>query len=112
MQLFVLQQRMPVEVATLEEWSEWFATFGGQRVVERTVIGAVVVYTAFQGLDNPPMGPRLAEEPFTFQTVVLGGPLSGKRQSYPTWGDAEYGHRGVVREVARSLGRGALRAAN
>jgi hypothetical protein len=101
MQLFILRARALVEVSSLEDWYGWFAVFGGQRIVERSVVGPSVIFTAFQGLDIPPTGPRRVDEPFTFQTLVLGGPLNGTRQSYSTWLDAERGHRELVWRVAR-----------
>lgn len=97
--LYILRERELVEVTTLDEWYGWFAAAGTRRIVARVEFGAVVVFTAFQGVDVPPAGPRLHDEVFPFETVVLGGPLNGARQSYGTWRDAELGHRAMVARV-------------
>lgn len=107
--LYILRARLPVEVATLEEWYAWFAAFGGQRIVGRTELGPNVVYTAFQGLDvHRPCGPSTGEG-HTFETLVLGGPLGGSRYSYSRWFDAESGHRAWVARVSASARQPPLR---
>jgi hypothetical protein len=103
--LYILRGREPFEVPSLEDWYEWFATAGIRRVVARTVLSNVVVFTAFQGLDVPPAAPRLPGEVYPFESVVLGGPLHGMRQSYKRWTDAERGHAGLLALASSSRER-------
>lgn len=98
-QLYILRGKEPVEVGSLEDWYDWFAAAGTRRIIGRTELGRVVIFTAFQGLEERSR-PWTTEAPFVFETIVLGGPMNGKRERYNTWRDAELGHRAIVNRVA------------
>lgn len=82
------------ERMTHEEWLVMFADMA-QRVVEKTVIGAVEVSTVWLGLDHGfGVGP-----PLIFETMIFGGHLDQHQQRYSTKAEAQAGHARAVEAV-------------
>jgi hypothetical protein len=90
---YILNQHDAVPVDDVLEWGRWFAD--ADRRVADTSIGDTRVSTVFLGLDHQyGDGP-----PLLFETLVFGGKLDGEMMRYSTWGEAERGHKVMVRRV-------------
>jgi len=96
--VYILQGITPVPSAGLE-WAHWFETHMDERQVGWTIVEEnVSVSTVFLGVDFAHVGP-----PILFETMVLGGPLNGEIQRYPTWEAAERGHMDMVALVRSAI---------
>lgn len=77
------------DTAHLDYMDWWHAT--DRRVGCTQVTEDVQVSTVFLGIDSAVEGP-----PRLFETLVMGGPLSGRRLHAATWDDAEQNHHALV----------------
>ena len=85
---------------------EWGRSYGSlDRIVQQSLVGDVGdehirVSTVFLGVDHS-FGP--CSKPLLFETMVFGGPLNGEMDRYPTWEEAEAGHKAMLNRVEDSL---------
>ena len=97
---YILQGKLAVPVRDVLEWGRWFET--ADRKVARTTVGPVDVSTVFLGLDHSfGDGP-----PLLFETMVFdsdGGVTDWAGldicERYPSWEEAEKGHKKVCQRV-------------
>ena len=93
MKNYILENKVPIAVADIVKWAEWFET--ADRHVAKEDIGDVRVSTVFLGLDHQfENGP-----PILFETMVFGGVLDQEMERYCTWEEAEAGHNEIVKKV-------------
>jgi hypothetical protein len=107
---YILVEQQPVPVADVLTWGAWFET--ADRYVRNTWILArqgtptLRVSTVFLGLDHAwvPGAP-----PLLFETMVFGADYWEDFEArYPTWAEAEHGHRQVCAHVRQWLDTGLL----
>lgn len=97
---WVLDGHTPVPASDLFEWAEFFERGLDERRValdhiEDPAHDAVQLSTVFIGVDLSLLGPV----PLLFESRVIGGPLDGHTWRYPTWSEAEAGHRRLLNAV-------------
>lgn len=85
------------EVADVQAWAEWFATF--ERRVALSELGYCEVSTVFLVTDY-----SLGEKPpKMYETLVVGGSLDGEKERYCTRTEALEGHERMVERVKRDV---------
>ena len=89
---YILEDHKVVACSNLFEWAQWFEN--ADRQVAETILGEVRISTVFLGL-NHRFGsvPNKDRVPLLFETMVFGGKLNLEFERYPTWQDAEEGHK-------------------
>lgn len=100
MNLYILVDKKPVEVNSMEEWSVWFSK--ADRRVAYTELGhGFNVSTVFLGLDHSfGSGPPLLFETMGFNDY---GDTSDIFDRYSTWEEAECGHIDAVEKMMADL---------
>ncbi len=69
----------------------WNRMFQGQEwIVGSEVRGRIQVTTVFMGRE---MAGSTLERPLLFETMVFGGAFDDAKERYPTWAEAEAGHK-------------------
>jgi hypothetical protein len=83
---YILNGHEPVEVHDIMVWAE---AMNGDRRVEQTHIGDILISTVFLGIDHSHgSGP-----PILFETMIFGGKHEGYQERYATWDEAVEGHK-------------------
>ena len=95
---YTLVEKTPVACHSGPEWQQWIEEAGPRRIVAQDDIGDFLVSTVFQGVD--PITPN-SPAPRIFETLIYDakGQLVGDHGLYPTWEQAEAGHRRTVLRV-------------
>lgn len=96
---YILEDRKPVQVASLEEWSQRVDLFDRHVAID-SLDGGVTVSTVFLGVVNRPF-PTMEAKPF--ETMINGGRHDGWQTKAATWEEAEQQHA-----VALALARASL----
>ncbi|MHC5730284.1 MAG: hypothetical protein ACYTXY_40495, partial [Nostoc sp.] len=60
-----------------------------------------LISTKFVGIDLNPGSCNASSLPMVFETLVLGGPLDGKKNFYPTWNEAIQGHLKICTQILK-----------
>jgi len=71
-------------------WGNWMKNIRYHVADEK--VGDIRISTIFLGI-------AFNKLPLLFETMVFGGPLDRKQIRYPTWAEAEAGHKDMVRKV-------------
>ena len=85
-----------VREADFPAWAAWAYTRLPDRLIRHTAVENVSVDTVFLAFDQGCIGDG---PPLLFETVVQGGPLSGKNVRYTTMEAAVAGHDAMVEHV-------------
>lgn len=98
---YILEGHKIVACDNLFEWAQWFEN--ADRRVAETILGDVRISTVFLGL-NHSFGSVLNHNrvPLVFETMIFGGILNLEMERYPTWQDAEEGHKRWVAKAQSS----------
>lgn len=100
--MFVLNADHSVEA--MDDPVEWLARYETDDLIVATTFlsekGQCHVITQFMGLAH---GNDSQGRPLVFETMVLKGPMHGRRWRWATYKDAEEGHKRVV-QAAREAG--------
>jgi hypothetical protein len=89
---YILKDREPVAVESLEQWARWRAAEIDNHVADDT-FGEVRVSTIFLGLDHSfGDGP-----PLLFETMIFGGKHDQEQWRCSTWDEAQKQHADAVR---------------
>ncbi len=92
--LYILKDKVPVEVHDVIEWGQWFETV--DRTVAHSIIGETHISTVFLAIEH--FGGHL------FETMIFGGGgYNLWQQRYYTYDQAEIGHQEAVDMVLDSL---------
>lgn len=91
-ELFVLENKVPVPVATLVQWNTKLT--GVSKVVKQTDMRFVFISTVFTGVNKARTG-----NPLVFETRVWGGYYDGYIRRYSTWNEAENGHSEICKMI-------------
>jgi len=97
---FILEGHKAVPCDDLLAWANWFET-ADRKVAKTELPNDVKVSTVFLGLDRS-YGQKV---PLLFETMVFGGTLDQEMERYPTWQDAEEGHKRWVEKAKVPLGK-------
>lgn len=90
---FILEGHRAVPCDDLLKWGEWFGTVD-RRVANDVLPNKIEISTVFLGINL-----NLGRIPLLFETMVFGGTLDGEMERYPTWQDAEEGHKKWLEKV-------------
>jgi hypothetical protein len=101
---YVLRDREVVPESNPERWSLWLGSRRGtsETTVAAETVGTAYVSTVFIGID---LSAAVYEgPPQVFETAVFVGGHVSDVARYSTWGEAERGHRELVKkELSRKL---------
>ena len=92
MRKYILEGK-EIKDVTLLEWSEFFEKSDFRQVCYTQIDDNVGVSTVFIGLD---MNYRGVGPPLLFETMIFGGANDEFTETYPTWQEAEKGHKRAV----------------
>ena len=98
---YKLEGQTPIAVESFMEWSLWLMS--AQTTVMINEVKNSIVSTRFVGIDLNPGSCNSESKPMVFETLVMGGPLDGKRNFYPTWDEAIQGHLKIASQVFKLL---------
>ena len=87
---WIIRGKKPIITIDRKLWNRARDHNGIVRVAH-TCIGEVTISTVFLWRDVKCYGDR----PLLFETVVFGGSLDGEFRHYPTWKEAEKGHKEI-----------------
>jgi hypothetical protein len=100
---YILDSHKKVKKASPSEWLTWFSRHidDGRRIVAQTARKKILVSTVFLGLGY--RRSLIDGRPLVFETMVIGdSSVRNCTVRYPTWKDAEAGHRAMVATVLGS----------
>ena len=87
MKMYILKDRVPVQVRDTIEWAKWFEK--ADRIVKQDDAAKDVrVSTVFLGIDHNFYGGT----PLVFETMIFGGPHDQYQRRCSTWNQAEEMH--------------------
>lgn len=91
--MYILVDKQPISVTDVIVWAMFME---GNRTVEKTSIGDILVSTVFLGLDH-----NYSPDPtaILFETMIFGGDFDDYQRRYATWEQAEHGHKDAVEMV-------------
>ncbi|WP_375469558.1 hypothetical protein [uncultured Nostoc sp.] len=105
-QYYKLEGKTPVAVESHIDWNLWIAraTFA-ELTVMYNEFNDCLISTRFVGIDLNPGSWNSNSQPMVFETLVMGGPLDGKRGFYPTWDEAIQGHLKICTQIHTLISR-------
>lgn len=92
--LFILEGHKVVRCSDVNRWNELLSDGDARRVALTNIDMDVEVSTVFLGIHVLPN-----RVPMVFETMVFGGACDNMQVRYPTWIDAEEGHKIIVQEI-------------
>jgi hypothetical protein len=99
---YKLEGQTPISVESFIEWTFWMAGNMSDNIVMHNELNDCIISTRFVGIDLSPAR-NSNSQPMTFETLVIGGSLDGKKNLYPTWDEAIQGHLKICTQVWKLL---------
>ncbi len=100
-QYYKLEGQNPVPVRSFMEWSLWIMS--ASTTVMLNELQESIISTKFVGLDLSPGKCNADSQPMLFETLVISGPMDGKRKFYATWDEAIQGHLKICTQISKLL---------
>ncbi|MDZ8108967.1 MAG: hypothetical protein RM338_25545 [Nostoc sp. DedQUE12a] len=96
---YILEGKNPVAIESFKDWNLWMASASFRdTTVMLNELKDCLISTKFVGIN---LNPHPSGKPMIFETLVIGGPLDGKRNWYPTWNEAIQGHLKICSQVVK-----------